>query len=86
MDNLPAHKVAGVRDVIEAAGAIPLYLPPYSPDLNPIEMLFAKLKALLRQTAERTIASLWAAIGRLLEDFPADECSRYLAHAGHASI
>ena len=86
MDNLPAHKVAGVRDAIEAAGAILLYLPPYSPDLNPIEMLFAKLKALLRQAAERTIPSLWAAIGRLLDDFPADECSRYLAHAGYASI
>ena len=55
------------------------YLPPYSPDLNPIEQLFAKLKALLRKAAERTIASLWAAIGRVLEDFPADECSRYLA-------
>ena len=86
MDNLPAHKVAGVRDAIEAAGAILLYLPPYSPDLNPIEMLFAKLKALLRQAAERTIPSLWAAIGRLLDDFPAAECSRYLAHAGYASI
>ena len=86
MDNLPALKVAGVRDAIEAAGPIRLYLPPYSPDLNPIEMLFAKLKALLRRAAERTIPSLWAAIGRLLEDFPADECSRYLVHAGYASI
>jgi hypothetical protein len=71
MDNLRAHKVAGVRDAIEAAGAILLYLPLYSPDLNPIEQLFAKLKALLRKAAERTIASLRAAIGRLLEDFPA---------------
>ena len=66
MDNLPAHKVAGVRDAIAAAGALLLYLPPYSPDFNPIEMLFAKLKALLRKAAERTIASLWDAIGRLL--------------------
>ena len=66
MDNLPAHKVAGVRVAIEAAGAVLLYLPPYSPDFNPIEMLFAKLKALLRKAAERTITSLWAAIGRLL--------------------
>ena len=86
MDNLPAHKVAGVRVAIEAAGAVLLYLPPYSPDFNPIEMLFAKLKALLRKAAERTIASLWAAIGRLLDDFSAAECCRYLAHAGYGSI
>jgi transposase len=58
MDNLPAHKVAGVRDAIQAAGAMLLYLPPYSPDFNPIEMVFAKLKALLRRAAARTIASL----------------------------
>lgn len=86
MDNLPAHKVAGVRDAIAAAGAMLLYLPPYSPDFNPIEMLFAKLKALLRRAAARTIPSLWDAIGRLLDDFSADECSRYLAHAGYGSI
>lgn len=86
MDNLPAHKVAGVRVAIEAAGAVLLYLPPYSPDFNPIEMLFAKLKALLRKAAERTITSLWAAIGRLLDDFSATECSHYLAHAGYGSI
>jgi transposase len=85
MDNLSAHKVAGVRQAIEAAGAALLYLPPYSPDLNPIEQLFAKLKALLRKAAERTIEALWVAIGRLLDDFPADECSRYLAHAGYGS-
>ena len=86
MDNLPAHKVFGVRQAIEAAGAVLLYLPPYSPDLNPIEQLFAKLKALLRKAAERTIEALWATIGRLLDDLPADECSRYLAHAGYGSI
>ena len=86
MDNLPAHKVSGVRQAIEAAGAVLLYLPPYSPDLNPIEQLFAKLKALLRKAAERTIEALWATIGRLLDDLPADECSRYLAHAGYGSI
>ena len=86
MDNLPAHKVAGVRDAIAAAGAMLLYLPPYSPDFNPIEMLFAKLKTLLRKAAERTIASLWATIGRLLDEFSADECARYLAHAGYGSI
>ncbi len=84
MDNLPAHKVAGVREAIAAIGAVLLYLPPYSPDFNPIEMLFAKLKALLRKAAERTIASLWDAIGRLLDDFSADECSRYLTHADTA--
>lgn len=86
MDNLPAHKVTGVRQAITAAGAMLLYLPPYSPDFNPIEMLFAKLKALLRKAAERTIASLWDAIGRLLGDFSATECSHYLAHAGYGPI
>jgi transposase len=84
MDNLPAHKVAGVRDAIAAAGATLLYLP-HSPDFNPNEMLFAKLKALLRKAAQRTIASLWDAIGRLLDDFSGAECSRYLAHAGYRS-
>jgi len=86
MDNLRAHKVAGVRRAIEAAGATLLYLPPYSPDLNPIEQFFAKLKALLRKAAERTVEGLWAAIGRFLAALPADECSRYLAHAGYRSI
>jgi transposase len=86
MDNLPAHKVAGVRAAIEAAGALLLYLPPYSPDFNSIEMLFAKLKALLRRAAERTVASLWDAIGGLLDNFSADECSHYLVHAGYGSI
>lgn len=66
IDNLPAGKVAGVRDAIAAAGAMLLYLPPYSPDFNPIERLFAKQKALLRRAAKRAIASLWDAIGRLL--------------------
>jgi transposase len=86
MDNLPAHKVAGVRDAIQAAGAMLLYLPPYSPDFNPIEMVFAKLKALLRRVAARTIALQWQTIGCLLDDFSADECSRYLSHAGYGSI
>jgi len=86
MDNLSSHKVRGVRQRIEACGAEVLYLPPYSPDFNPIEQLFAKLKALLRKAAERTIQALWAAIGRLLDDLPADECSHYLAHAGYGSI
>jgi transposase len=82
MDNLPSHKVAGVREAIEAAGATLRYLPPYSPDLNPIEQAFAKLKALLRSEAARTVEALWAAIGRLLARFPPAECARYLAHCG----
>jgi transposase len=84
MDNLPSHKVAGVREAIEAAGATLRYLPPYSPDLNPIEQVFAKLKALLRSEAARTVEALWAAIGRLLARFPPAECARYLAHCGYA--
>ena len=75
-----------MRDAIAATGAMLLYLPPYSPDFNPIEMRFAKLKALSRRAAERTIPSLWDAIGGRLDDFPADECSRYLAYAGYGSI
>lgn len=83
MDNLPAHKVASVAGAIRATGAELLYLPPYSPDLNPIEQLFAKLKALLRKAAERSIAALWSRIGELLDHFSADECRHYLAHAGY---
>jgi transposase len=86
MDNLSSHKVAGVREAIEAAGARLVYLPPYSPDLNPIEQLFAKLKALLRKAAERSIEALWATIGRLLDAFSPAECANYLRHAGYASI
>jgi transposase len=83
LDNLAAHKVDGVRQAITRAGAFLLYLPPYSPDLNPIEQLFAKLKALLRQAAARTKEELWQAIGRLLETIPATECANYLAHSGY---
>ena len=72
MDNLPAHKVAGVAQAIKARGAELRYLPPYSPDLNPIEQAFAKLKALLRKAAERTVDGLWNAIGQLLDLFPPD--------------
>jgi transposase len=85
IDNLSAHKVAGVRAAIEARGAILLYLPPYSPDLNPIEMAFAKLKTLLRKAAARTTDSLRDAIGQVLSAFTSDECANYLAHAGYAS-
>ena len=83
MDNLAAHKVAGVREAIEARGAELRYLPPYSPDLNPIEQAFAKLKALLRKAAERTVDGLWNAIGKLLDLFPPAECANYLANSGY---
>ncbi|WP_232480924.1 IS630 family transposase [Roseomonas sp. KE2513] len=85
LDNLPAHKVAGVREAIRATGASLLYLPPYSPDLNPIEQAFAKLKALLRKAAARTREALWNTIGRLLETFIPAECRNYLANSSYAS-
>ena len=83
MDNLPGHKGPQVRALVEAAGAGLLYLPPYSPDFNPIENAFAKLKALLRQAAERTVDGLWTAIGRLLDAFTPQECANYFAAAGY---
>jgi transposase len=83
LDNLAAHKVDGIRQAITRAGASILYLPPYRPDLNPIEQLFAKLKALLRKAAARTREELWSTIGRLLEAIPATECANYLAHSGY---
>jgi transposase len=83
MDNLGAHKVAGVREAIAAVGASILYLPPYSPDLNPIEQAFAKLKALLRKAAARTRKALWDAIGHVLERFSPGECRNYLANSGY---
>jgi transposase len=86
LDNLAAHKVDGVRQAIAATGASILYLPPYSPDMNPIEQLFAKLKALLRKAAARTRDELWSTIGRLLEACPPAECTNYLNHCGYASI
>lgn len=84
MDNLAAHKVAGVREAITAVGASTLYLPPYSPDLNPIEQLFSKLKALLRKAAARTRDALWNTIGTLLDAFSPDECRNYLQNSGYA--
>ncbi len=83
MDNLAAHKVAGVRDLIEAVGAHLLYLPPYSPDFNPIEMAFAKVKALLRTAAARTVPELWDAIRTAFTCFTPTECRNYLAAAGY---
>ncbi len=82
MDNLPAHKVKGVAEAIAATGAKLHYLPPYSPDLNPIEQMFAKLKALLRKAAVRTIDKLWDTIGMLLDTFSRAECSNNLRHSG----
>lgn len=83
MDNLSSHKGPKVRAMIEAAGAQLLYLPPYSPDLNPIEMAFAKLKVLLRRTAQRTVAGLWTAIGQLLDRITPQECANYFRAAGY---
>ena len=83
LDNLSSHKIAGVSAAIAAAGAILLYLPPDSPDFNPIEQVFAKLKARLRTIAARTVATLWQAIGQLLATFSPSECANYFADAGY---
>ena len=83
LDNLPAHKGAAVREAIEAAGARLLFLPPYSPDFNPIENAFAKLKALLRRAAARTVDELWAVIGTSLDAFTPTECANYFTAAGY---
>ena len=85
MDNLPSHKVAGIEEAIKAAGAKLRYLPPYSPDLNPIEQAFAKIKALLRKTAARSIEHLHRAIGRILKTISPRECAAYLAHSGYST-
>ena len=85
LDNLSSHKGAEVSALIRATGAELLFLPPYSPDLNPIENAFAKLKGLLRKAAERTRENLWRRIGQLLDEFSPDECSNYIRHAGYAS-
>lgn len=83
MDNLPAHKVAGVRETIEATGATLLYLPPYSPDFNPIENAFSKLKAHVRKAAARTVEALEAAVATALRAFEPAECANFFAHAGY---
>lgn len=83
MDNLGSHRGPGVRAAIEAAGARLLYLPPYSPDFNPIENAFAKLKSMLRRAAERTVDGLWSAIGHIIGAFFPDECTNYFAAAGY---
>jgi transposase len=83
MDNLPAHKAAGIREAIEITGATLRYLPPYSPDFNPIENAFSKLKALLRAKAERTIDALWDAVGEIVTLFVPSECANYFAACGY---
>jgi transposase len=86
MDNLGSHKGVAVRRAIQSAGARLFFLPPYSPDLNPIEQVFAKLKTLLRKAAERTLEATWKKIGQLLQSFEPRECAAYLRNAGYASI
>ena len=83
MDNLSSHKRVGVREAIEAANATLLYLPPYSPDLNPIEQAFAKFKWLLKSAAERTVEALWQTCGELLKRFTETECRNYIQHCGY---
>jgi transposase len=83
-DNLSAHKVAGVRRAIERAGATLSYLPPYSPDLNPIELCFAKLKAIVRAARCRNIETLWPLLGACLQRFNPEECRNYFRHAGYS--
>lgn len=86
LDNLSSHKAARVRHLIEARGAELRFLPPYSPDLNPIEQAIAKLKAHLRSAAERTIDTLWTRIGQIIDTFTPTECANYLRNAGYGPI
>lgn len=84
MDNLAAHKVAGVREAIERVGASLVYLPPYSPDLNPIELAFAKLKSMLRSAAARVVDQLESTIAQCLDRFTSSECRNYFRHCGYS--
>jgi transposase len=86
LDNLGSHKGAAIRATIRAAGAKLFFLPPYSPDLNPIEQVFAKLKHLMRNAAERTVETTWRRIGSSLPDFSPAECANYLRNSGYASV
>jgi transposase len=83
MDNLSSHKVAGVKELVESVGARVLYLPPYSPDFNPIEMSFSKLKTLVRKSRSRTMEELWNKLGELCDVFTPEECKNYFRHAGY---
>jgi transposase len=85
LDNLGSHKGSAIRQAIRATGAKLFFLPPYSPDLNPIEQVFAKLKALLRKAAERSVEATWRKIGSLLDRFSSEECANYLVNSGYAS-
>ena len=85
MDNLPSHKVSGIREAIQAQGAMLLYLPPYSPDLNPIEQVFAKFKAALRKAAARTVTKFWREIANTLKTFSPREGAAYLKNCGYAN-
>jgi len=86
IDNLGSHKGSRVRKLLKTAGIRLFFLPPYSPDLNPIEEMFSKLKRLLRKANERTVEATWRRIGKLLDNFPPDECANYIRGAGYASI
>ena len=86
LDNLGSHKNAEARKAVRAVGAHFLFLPAYSPDLNPIEMVFAKLKTLVRKANERTVEATWQRVGALLDQFKPDECAAYLRHAGYVSV
>ena len=86
MDNLSSHKRTEVREAIESVGAHLLYLPPYSPDLNPIELAFSKFKWLLKSIGERTVEALWRACGKLTEEFTENECRNYLRHCGYRYV
>jgi transposase len=83
MDNLGSHKIPGIREAIEAVGATLIYIPPYSPDLNPIEMLFSKIKSILRKKALRTVEALWNELGEIATCVSPTECRNYLRHAGY---
>lgn len=83
MDNLSSHKGPKIRKALEEVGARLVFLPPYSPDFNPIEQVFSKLKALLRKAKERTLDGLWDRLGKVLDQFPPDECRRYFRHSGY---
>ena len=83
MDNLSSHKRMGVREAIEATGATLMFLPPYSPDFNPIELAFSKLKTLLRKSAARTVEALWDLIAEITNQFSSQECINHFRHCGH---
>ena len=85
LDNLSSHKGNAVREAIQAAGARLVFLPPYSPDLNPIEQVFSKIKTLLRKQDPRTVEATWRSVGTVLNRFTPDECQHYLDHAGYQS-